>query len=157
MFKILSQTLATLTLLLSCNVASAEDSAPIIGRYFSYGGGSCCGSYAVSVDLRVKSRSTVEVSFLIGDEVWSIADRKSLNDEGKPKQVVQLMLNCNQKTYSEYDPAHQTTADLMIYRPGTAMKWGDYDLSKVTISPYETDAPTLTSYFEEICTYTNKY
>lgn len=155
MFKTLSRTLVPLSLLLSCCIASAGESNPIIGRYFSYSPGSCCGSYAVSVDLRVKSRSTVEVSFLIGDEVWSMADRTSLNDEGKPKKIVHLMLNCNQKTYSEYDPEHQTAADLRIYRPGTAMKWGDYDQS--TISPYKADAPALTGYFEEICNYTNKY
>lgn len=156
MYNTRLQTL-TLFLILSCHSAIADESKPIIGRYFSYGGGSCCGNFAVSVDLRVKSRSTVEVSFLIGDDVWSIADKTSLSDEGTPKKVLKLMLNCNKRTYSEHDPEHQTNADLVIYRPGTAMEWGDYDQSKVTISPYKKDAPALTSYFEEICTYTDNY
>lgn len=156
MNQCLSRTLLSLSLLLTCSIVSAENPTPIIGRVFSYGAGSCCGSFAVSVDLKVKSRSTVEVSFLTGDEVWSIADMVSLDDEGKPNKVVQLMLNCNKKTYSEYDPAHQTSADLRAYRSGMNLKWGDYDFGKVTIFPHG-EALKFTSYFEEICERTAAY
>jgi hypothetical protein len=156
-FKMLSRALIAPTLLLSFNVFSAEEPDYIVGRVFEYGGGSGGGSFAVSIDMRVKSRSTVELSFLVGDVMWSLADKETLDEQGNPNQIVQFMLNCNRKTFSEYDSEHQTNVDLTAYRSGTALKWDEYDAQAVSIYPMYAGKPLLPAYFDEVCGYTNKF
>jgi hypothetical protein len=124
----------------------------VIGQSIINSSGSSGGSFLMSVSVAVQSRNTVEVKFLQAMIDWSSLDISALETGGSLGNVVKIMINCKDKSYTPGEFATKDAYSIRDYKAGRAYKWGKYETGEVIMGSNQ--GPLLTKYFEKVCAYT---
>lgn len=124
----------------------------VIGQSVINSAGSSMGSFLMSVSVSVKGRNTVEVKFVQAMIGWSSVDVSALEPDDSLGQVVKIMINCKDKTYTPGEFATKDAYSVRDYKSGRAYKWGKYETGEVIMGSNQ--GPLLTKYFEKVCAYT---
>jgi hypothetical protein len=127
----------------------------VIGKTFISGAGSTSGDFIMSVGITTLTRSTVEVTFVRSDISWFRSDIEVLTKTFKVEDLITVMINCREKTYSPGSFLNGDAIAVRTYRFGNAFKWGNYKTGEVIGNT--NDGPALSRYFQTACNYAAKF
>lgn len=143
--------LATISTGVYANVAYSD----VLGKTFITDAGSSSGSFIMSVSVNTKSRSTVEVKFVENSISWSGGNVSAIESDLKVENLISVMINCRDKTYSPGIFAKRDAYEFRTYQAGSAYKWGAYNTGEIINNSKAGSA--LTQYFQTACAYSAQF